>query len=56
MININLGKMFDEQLDFLLAQFIAEVRKEGRQEYPGETLYEMISIQMFLRVKWLREM
>ena len=47
--------MSDEQLDFVLARFIAEVRKEDGQEYPGKTLYEMIgSIQTFLRVKWKR--
>ena len=43
--------MSDEQLDFVLARFIAEVRKEDG-EYPGKTLYEMKgSIQTFLRVK-----
>ena len=46
LINENLDKMSDEQLDFVLARFIAEVRKEDGQEYPGKTLYEMIdSIQ-----------
>lgn len=48
--------MSDKWLDFIfkLAQFIAEVRKEGGQEYPGKTLYEMISIQTFLCVKCKR--
>ena len=48
--------MSDEQLDFAVARFVAEVRKEkDGQEYPGKTLYEMIgSIQTFLRVKCKR--
>ena len=42
--------MSDEVLDFLLARFVAEVRKEDRQEYPGKTIYEMIcSLQCYLR-------
>ena len=55
-INNNLDEMSDKWLDFIfkLAQFIAEVRKEGGQEYPGKTLYEMISIQTFLCVKCKR--
>ena len=56
LINENLDEMSDEQLDFVLARFISEVRKEDGQEYPGKTLYEMISsIQTFLRVN-VREM
>ncbi|CAH3107100.1 unnamed protein product [Pocillopora meandrina] len=55
LINENLDEMSEEQLDFVLARFIAEVRKEDGQEYPGKTLYEMISsIQTFLRVKCKR--
>ena len=54
-INENLDEMSDEQLDFVLAQFIAKVNKEDGQEYPGKTLYEMTgSIQMFLCVKCKR--
>ena len=35
-------RMSDEDLDFFLARFVAEVRKEDGQEYPGKTIYEMI--------------
>ena len=53
LINKNLDKMSDEQLDFVLARFIAEVRKEDGQEYPGKTLYEMIdSIQTKCNFDW----
>ncbi|XP_022793730.1 uncharacterized protein LOC111332623 [Stylophora pistillata] len=39
-------------LDFTLDRFVAEVRKEDGQEYPGKTLYEILSsIQMYLRVQ-----
>ena len=42
-------------MDFILARFIAEIRKEDGQEYPGKTLHEMMSsIQTFLRVKFKR--
>ena len=55
LINENLDEISDEQLDFVLARFISEVRKEDGQEYPGKTLYEMMSsIQTFLRVKCKR--
>ena len=33
LINENLDEMSEEQLDFVLARFIAEVRKEDGQEY-----------------------
>ena len=46
------SKDIDEMLDFTLARFVAEVRKEDGQEYPGKTLYEILSsIQMCLRVQ-----
>ena len=42
--------MSDEHLDFFLARFVAEVRKEDGQEYPGKTIYEMTcSLQCYLR-------
>ena len=45
----------DEMLDFTLARFVAEVRKEDGQEYPGKTLYEILSsIEMYLRVQCKR--
>ena len=53
LVNENLDEMSDEQLDFVLARFIAEVRKEDRQEYPEKTLYEMIgSIQTKCSFDW----
>ena len=38
-----LSSMSDEELDDVLGKFVAEVRKEGQEEYPEKTLYEMIS-------------
>ena len=51
-IQQDIDEMSDEMLDFTLARFVAEVRKEDGQEYPGKTLYEILSsIQMYLRVQ-----
>ena len=48
--------MSDEMLDFTLARFVAEVRKEDGQEYPGKTLYEILSsIEMYLCVNFDRQ-
>lgn len=42
--------MSDEDLDFFLTRFFAEVRKQDGQEYPDKTIYEMIcSFQSYLR-------
>ena len=50
LINESLSEMAEERLDFALARFISEVRREDGQEYPWKTLDEMIgSIQTFLR-------
>ena len=38
-IQQDIDEMSDEMLDFTLARFVAEVRKEDGQEYPGKTLY-----------------
>ena len=55
LIKENLDEMSDEQLDFALARFISEVRREDGEEYPGKTLYKMLgSIQTFLQVKCKR--
>ena len=49
-LNQRIDEMSDEDLDFFLARFVAEVRKEDGQEYPGKTIYEMIcSLQCYLR-------
>ena len=49
-IQENIDEMSDEMLDFALARFVAEVRKEDGQEYPGKTPYEILSsIEMYLR-------
>ena len=54
-IKQDIDEMSDEMLDFTLARFVAEVRKEDGQEYPGKTLYEILSsIQMYLRVQCKR--
>ena len=54
-IKPDIDEMSDEMLDFTLARFVAEVRKEDGQEYPGKTLYEILSsIQMYLRVQCKR--
>ena len=48
-LNQRVAQMSDEDLDFFLARFVAEVRKEDGQEYPGKTIYEMIfSLQCYL--------
>ena len=54
-IQEDIDEMSDEILDFTLARFVAEVRKEDGQEYPGKTIYEILSsIQMYLRVQYKR--
>ena len=55
LINRSLDGMSDDELDFCLARFIAEVRRTDGAEYPGRTIYEMInSIQAYLRFKCKR--
>ena len=50
-----LSTMSDEELDDVLGKFVAEVRKEGQEEYPGKTLYEMICcIQAYFRIECKR--
>ena len=41
-INENIEEMSEEQLDFVLARFVSEVKREDGNEYPGKTLFEMI--------------
>ena len=54
-IQEDIDEMSDEMLDLTLAGFVAEVRKEDGQEYPGKTLYEILSsIEMYLRVQCKR--
>ena len=54
-IQEDIDEMSDEMLDFTLARFVAEVRKEVGRDYPGKTLCETLSsIQMFLRVQCKR--
>ncbi|XP_067055650.1 uncharacterized protein [Acropora muricata] len=49
-LNQRIDEMSDEDLDCFLGRFVAEVRKEAGQEYPGKTIYEMIcSLQCYLR-------
>ena len=49
-LNQRIDEMSDEDLDFFLGRFVAEVRKEDGQECPGKTIYEMIcSLQCYLR-------
>ena len=51
LMNASLDEMFDDQLDFCLARFVAEMRKTNGSEYPGRTIFEMISsIQAYMRV------
>ena len=48
-LNQRIDEMSDEDLDFFFARFVAEVRKQDEQEYPGKTIYEMIcSLQSYL--------
>ena len=47
--------MSDDQLDFFFARFVADVRETDDAEYPGRTIYEMISsIQAYLHVEYQR--
>ena len=39
-IQEDIDEMSDEMLDFTLARFVAEVRKEDGQEYPGKKNFE----------------
>ena len=49
-LNQHIDEMSDEDLDFFLGRFVAELRKEDGQEYPCKTIYEMIcSLQCYLR-------
>ena len=49
-LNQRIDVMSDEDLDFFLGRFVAQVRKEDGQEHPGKTIYEMIcSFQSYLR-------
>lgn len=42
----------DQDLDDVLSQFVAEVRKEGDERYPGKTLHEIVSsFQKYLEMK-----
>ena len=54
-INENIEEMSEEQLDFVWARFVSEVKREDGNQYPRKTFYEMMcSIQTFLRVKCKR--
>ena len=54
-IQEDIDEMSDEMLDFTLARFVAEVRKEDGQEYPGKALCGILStIQMSLSVQCKR--
>ena len=49
MLNQRIDDMSNEDLEFFLARLMVEVRKEGGQEYPCKTIYEMIcSLQCYL--------
>lgn len=37
-LNQRIDKMCDKDLDFFLGRFVAKVRKEDGQEYPGKTI------------------
>lgn len=42
----------DQELDDVLSQFVAEVRKETGERYPGKTLHEIVSsLQKYLEIK-----
>ena len=54
-IQEDIDEISNEMLDFTLARFVVEVREEDGQEYPGKTLYEILSrIEMYLRVQCKR--
>ena len=48
-IHPELKDMMKDELNFSIARFICEVKKENGEEYPGQTLYELvILLQLFL--------
>ena len=50
MLNQGIDEISDEDLDFFLTLFVAEVTKEDGPEYPGKTIYEMLwSLQCLFR-------
>jgi hypothetical protein len=49
---LELHMMADVDLNEVLSQFMAEVRKDGGVRYPGKTLHEIISsLQRYLELK-----
>ena len=55
MMNARLEEMSDDQLDVFLPRSVAEVRKVAGKEYPGKTIYKMLSsIQTYLREEYKR--
>ena len=43
MIDTELAGVSDHDVNELLCQFIAEVRKDGKERYPAKTLHELVS-------------
>ncbi|XP_052097319.1 zinc finger MYM-type protein 3-like [Mytilus californianus] len=51
-ISPDLEVMTKDELCFALSRFICEIKKENGEEYPGQTLYEiLINIQLYLEGK-----
>ena len=52
MIHTELAGVPDHDVNELLCQFIAEVRKDGGERYPGKTLHELVSsLQKYFEMK-----
>ena len=52
MIHTELAGVPDHDVNELLCQFIAEVRKHGGERYPAKTLHELVSnLQKYFEMK-----
>ncbi|XP_038068807.1 zinc finger MYM-type protein 2-like isoform X3 [Patiria miniata] len=51
-INVDLNFMTKDEVNYSLARFICEVKKKNGDDYPGETLHELvISIQLYFDLR-----
>ena len=56
MIHNELAGVSDHDVNELLCQFIAEVRKDGGERYPAKTLHELVSSLQKLMKKFIMEL
>ena len=49
-IAVPLEEMTKDELNYSISRFIVEIRKKNGDEYPGETLYELVlAVQQYLQ-------